>query len=453
MTAATVVAAEWTSAGPEADGPDRSGLGPAEPVGGVGHGNEIGHRSQPAPTRVFAENLAVVAELRAEPWRASGPDGAGGAERPVSLPSIAPVGDNAPLRDLTRLQVDPLGRVLDVLPLGVVVADATGTICFRNAPAGRYERGRHGDALVEAAIEDGIDEARSGRAVERPLNLFGPPVRNLIVRATPILGTDDDVAGVVVVIDDITRAQEIDRVRRDFVANVSHELRTPVGAVGLLAETLRDTDDPEAVDRLADRLHHAAIRLGDLIDDLLALSKLESGQVDRPERVDLAEVARTAHQRATAAAVARGIEVEVSVRPPANGAALVVDGDRRQIVSAVANLIDNAIKYSDQDGTVTVTVERTGDSCVVSVADEGVGIPDAALGRIFERFYRVDDARSRQTGGTGLGLSIVRHVAINHRGSVSVRSTEGVGSTFTMQLPAADPEPPLDPAPSEETVS
>ncbi|MFV0257530.1 MAG: sensor histidine kinase [Acidimicrobiales bacterium] len=417
---AAVLESAWTS-------PPTGPSGPAA-------AESLAPAASPAPTTMFAENLAVVAKLRTDPGgRLAGVD-------PLPVPSSNGSGGDAPVRDLAWVRADRFDRVLDALPLGVVVAVAAGTIRYRTALAGRYERGRHGDALVEAAIEEGIEEARSGRAAQRPLDLFGPPARSLVVRATPIQGPDG-VAGVVVVIDDITRAQEIDRVRRDFVANVSHELRTPVGAIGLLAETLCDTDDQEAVDRLAGRLHHEAIRLGDLIDDLLALSKLESGQVDEPVRVDLAEVVEIAHQRATTAAAARGIRVNVSLPDPDGGQPLTVDGDRRQIVSAVANLIDNAIKYSDPNGTVTVAVRRTGSSCVISVADDGVGIPDAALGRIFERFYRGDDARSRQTGGTGLGLSIVRHVTINHRGTVSVRSTEGVGSTFTMQLPAAEPEP------------
>jgi two-component system sensor histidine kinase SenX3 len=240
-----------------------------------------------------------------------------------------------------------------------------------------------------------------------------------------------ELSGAVVVIEDVTLTQEVDRVRKDFVANVSHELRTPIGAIGLLAETLRGSDDPEVIDRLAGRLHSEALRLGDMIDDLLALSKLESGQIEEPEVMDLRQVVSLATDRAVAAAEQRKIRIP----PRVPGGPVQIVGDQGHMVSAVATLLDNAVKYSDEGAEVTVTIDAVGDETTITVTDTGVGIPEAALKRIFERFYRVDDARSRTTGGTGLGLSIVRHVVLNHRGTIAVVSTEGQGSSFTMRLP------------------
>lgn len=322
-------------------------------------------------------------------------------------------------------------RAMAALPLGVVVTDADGLAVYRNRFAQQFENARHADALVEAAIGEVIVVALAGQTVERPIDLYGPPARSLLLRAMPSYD-DNRLTGAVVVIEDVTLNQQVDRVRRDFVANVSHELRTPIGAIGLLAETLRDADDAEVVDRLAGRLHHEALRLGDMIDDLLALSRLESGQIDEPDSVDVRQAVCLAVERASAAAEQREIAIESHL---GDGGRVLIDGDQGQIVSALSNLLDNAVKYSDRGDTVAVTVDRDGGHCRITVADRGVGIPEAALTRIFERFYRVDDARSRTTGGTGLGLSIVRHVVLNHRGTISVESAEGEGSAFTIELP------------------
>ncbi len=342
-------------------------------------------------------------------------------------------------------------RVLDDLPLGVVVADAGGRIVYRNAFAARFATGRHGDALVQAAIEEAATATLAGEPVERPIDLYGPPVRNLLVRATPTHdpapGTGEPtpdrspqlVTGAVVLVEDVTTAHQVERIRKDFVANVSHELRTPVGAIGVLAETLRVADDPAVVDRLAGRLHTEALRLGTLIEDLLALSRLESGRIEHPEVVDLAQVVRRAVERAAPAAEQREVTIQTTVTADAP---LLLDGDQAQLVSAVANLLDNAVKYSEVSSGVSLSLAREGDEAVLSVCDTGVGIPESALNRIFERFYRVDVARSRATGGTGLGLSIVRHAVINHRGTISVSSVEGQGSTFTVRLPLSGPSTP-----------
>ncbi len=340
---------------------------------------------------------------------------------------------------------DPrIDRALDALPLGVVVTDADGFVVYQNQFAHQFDRARHGDALVRAGIDQVVTAALRGLNEDRAIDLYGPPARNLLLRASPTYdpcdpdqaddGGADELTGSVVLIEDVTAAHQLDRIRKDFVANVSHELRTPIGAIGVLAETLRDADDPEVVDRLAARLHNEAFRLGNVIEDLLALSRLESGRIEDPQLVDLHDVIGLAVQRAEPGAEQRRITIHT---PPGGRDPVLVRGDQSQLVSAVSNLLDNAVKYSEVGDEVTVEVAETGEEASIAVVDHGVGIPAAAHQRIFERFYRVDDARSRATGGTGLGLSIVRHVVINHEGSISVTSTEGQGSTFTIHLPLA----------------
>lgn len=337
-----------------------------------------------------------------------------------------------PGRHSARVDIE---RALADLRLGVVVAGPGGEEVYRNNLALRYATGRHGDALVEAAIERVVDGALVGLSLEEMVEVYGPPARSLLVQASP---TYDDgvVSSAVCIVEDVTMARHSDRVRSDFVANVSHELRTPVGALSVLAETIATADDPAVVERLAQRMQREANRLGNTIEDLLALSRLESGPTAEPETIDLVSVAVMAVERTGEAAEQRGVTVALH---PANDGPVLVEGDRGQLVSAAANLIDNAIKYSDPGGAVTVQVAASGTAGIgraeLSVIDEGMGIPDRDLDRIFERFYRVDTARSRETGGTGLGLSIVRHAVLNHDGTVDVSSVEGRGSTFTIRLP------------------
>jgi two-component system sensor histidine kinase SenX3 len=220
--------------------------------------------------------------------------------------------------------------------------------------------------------------------------------------------------------------------RRDFVANISHELKTPVGALVVLAETLAGEDDPSVVSRLASRLQGEADRVARTIDDLLELSRIEAEEAPTREPVPVRVVLAEAADRVGPAADQKGVAVEVIELPER----MQIIGDRRQLVSAVYNLLDNAVKYSDAGSSVELSAVTDGTSVDIIVVDHGDGIPVRDLERIFERFYRVDRARSRETGGTGLGLAIVRHVANNHRGDVAVTSAEGEGSTFTLRLPA-----------------
>ncbi|NDL58135.1 sensor histidine kinase [Phytoactinopolyspora mesophila] len=233
-------------------------------------------------------------------------------------------------------------------------------------------------------------------------------------------------------VEDRTHQIRIDEVRRDFVANVSHELKTPVGALMLLAEAVQDaSDDPEAVQRFAARMQREGTRLSRLVEEIIDLSRLQyDDPVDSPEPVEIDNVVAAAIDRCRVDAENR------HVRLTAGGTAdLQVLGNEKQLVIAVGNLVENAVSYSPEGSKVAVGVGRREDLVEISVTDQGYGIAETELDRIFERFYRVDPARSRETGGTGLGLSIVKHIAASHGGDVNVWSVQGAGSTFTLRLP------------------
>jgi two-component system sensor histidine kinase SenX3 len=473
-----------------------------------------------------------------------------------------------------------LRRSLDTLTQGVVLCDENGTVIYRNGRANALMISRHGDALAAQAVTELLEDAWHEGSSERTLDLYGPPRRTLQVRAHQI---DDGrrPLGVIALIEDISERRRLEEIRRDFVANVSHELKTPMGALGLLAETLVSEPDPQVAQRLAGRIHNEAFRVSRIIDDLLDLSRIESEEAPPREPVLVNLVMADAIERVRATADQRGIEIVLHEPSPP----VAVMGDRRQLVSAMHALLENAITYSydnskvvvsgtiqrantssgsplsgsvalgestgatrpgspvstswaptpggsgatgevpavstgevpasaaadtsgvagsgagdagegteepepagtagdapvepvftpeileqyapESDGTVAAPATGTTpppplapegdaagngpaettavispnwrtedrDNVRLSVQDHGIGIPARDLDRIFERFYRVDHGRSRDTGGTGLGLSIVRHVANNHQGWVDVESREGEGSTFTLVLP------------------
>ena len=324
-------------------------------------------------------------------------------------------------------EVARLRASLNTVPAGIVVADERGDIVFRNPAAAR---GGHVDVLVDEVVERLLGAAITGHPGEQRLNLFGPPPRVLVVRAMPLAG-----GGALAVVDDLTERSRLDSVRTDFVANISHELKTPVGAIALLAEALADCDDLEVHRHLAGKMVEEAHRAAGTIDDLMELSRIELGAVVDAEPVSVAGVVGESVARHRLTAETAGVVVEIGAIGD-----IEVLGDRLQLVSAIANLVDNAVKYSNCGGIVRVDARHTADAVEVVVADRGVGIPAKDLDRIFERFYRVDRARSRGTGGTGLGLAIVRHVATNHGGDVTVSSREGEGSVFTLRLPAPPSE-------------
>jgi two-component system sensor histidine kinase SenX3 len=324
-----------------------------------------------------------------------------------------------------------LRRALDTLPQGVIVCDENGEDVFRNARADAMMGGRHGDALAAQAVKELLAEAWQRGSSMRVLDLYGPPRRTLNVR-TQVIDDGRRTLGVIAVIDDVSERRRLEEIRRDFVANVSHELKTPMGALGLLAETLVAERDQTVASRLAARIHTEAFRVSRVIDDLLDLTRIEAEEAPPREPVLVSLVMAEALERVREASDQR--DVKISLEEPAQPVS--VPGDRRQLVSAMYNLLENAVKFSYDGGAIEFGALVKGDLVEVTVVDHGVGIPARDLDRIFERFYRVDQGRSRQTGGTGLGLSIVRHVAANHQGRVEVESREGEGSTFRLILPA-----------------
>lgn len=402
--------------------------------------------------------------------------------QPATESTMSPAEDALEARVNTDIE-----RALADLRLGVVVVTEDGAEAYRNNRATQYATGRHSDALVEAALERVLEGALVGLSLEESVETYGPPARSVLVQASPTYD-GGKLSGAVGVIEDVTEARHTDRVRSDFVANVSHELRTPVGAMSVLAETIADADDPEVIARMTARMQREASRLSSTIEDLLVLSRLESGPVIEPETIDLVSVVTMAIERTDEAAIRQGVRVGVENKA---GTPILVDGDQGQLVSAVANLLENAIKYSDTGTSVSILLNATrltdpdpaadeqsgldepgslesapvesgsgaptaGDlpedrlgTAELVISDDGIGIPDRDLDRIFERFYRVDSARSRETGGTGLGLSIVRNAVRNHHGEVGVTSVEGQGSTFTVRLPISEAQTRL----SEESAA
>lgn len=325
--------------------------------------------------------------------------------------------------------------VLAAVPSAAVVVGDDDRVIRASVAARTFGLVR-GDRLVHAELERLVVEVgRDGETHDVELELPRGPVGVgtvvLQVRVAP-LGARQ----VLVLAEDRTEARRVEAIRRDFVVNVSHELKTPVGALALLAETVESAaDDPEAVRRFAGRMQTEATRLSALVQEIIELSRLQvAGALTGGGPVMVADVVAEAVDRARTAAVAKGIVVDVGTVPSA-----AVFGDRDLLVTAVRNLLDNGVAYSDPGTRVAVGCEVRADEGLVEIAvvDQGIGIPAEEQPRLFERFYRVDPARSRDTGGTGLGLSIVKHVAADHGGEVTVWSEPGRGSTFTIRLPLA----------------
>jgi two-component system sensor histidine kinase SenX3 len=325
--------------------------------------------------------------------------------------------------------------------VGVIVVDAAGNEVVRSGSAERFRNARHGDAVAQELVDRLLRGALYGAEASEELALFGPPRETLIVHAQPLRDDGGVLLGAAAHVEDVTELRRAESVRRDFVANVSHELKTPIGAMGLLAETFLQCDDVEVGHRLAEQLVREADRLARIVDDLLDLSLVEAQEHPNRETARARVLVIEAAERVRALALARNIPLRVADIPED----LVVLCDPVQVVGAITNLLDNAVKYSDPGQPVEVSGAAVDGRLVVQIVDHGIGIPSRDLERIFERFYRVDKARSRATGGTGLGLSIVRHVAQLHGGEVTITSTEGEGSTFRLMLPLAGPSS----APSE----
>jgi two-component system sensor histidine kinase SenX3 len=269
--------------------------------------------------------------------------------------------------------------------------------------------------------------------IELPRGPLGGGTHDLLVRVAP-LGEQDLM---VVLIFDDSEFNRLNSMRRDFVANISHELKTPIGALSILSEAvLEASNDPAAIKNFASRMQIEATRLSDLVQEIINLSRLQDEDpLKNAAMWNLSSLVQEAIDESRLAADKRQIEMVFQEIEPCFAL-----GDRSQLLMAISNLVENAINYSPNGTRVGISVSRNGALSEITVTDQGVGIPEKDLERIFERFYRVDPARSRETGGTGLGLSIVKHVAANHGGDITVWSMEGHGSTFTIRLPYVSPE-------------
>ncbi|MBL6925368.1 MAG: PAS domain-containing protein [Acidimicrobiia bacterium] len=318
--------------------------------------------------------------------------------------------------------------VLDVIPLGIVVADDTGRTVFRNTSADALVDSWE-DGVVGRLVVERLSAAAAGGSSSEQVRTPGAATKILEVVARPLRSEEGSV-GAVVILEDITERSRQESVRRDFVANVSHELKTPIGALSLLAETLVAETDPAVVGRLSTRIETESQRVGSIIEDLLDLSRIEGESREQMELLDLTVLAADVVERVLPMAFQRGVGIDIEAKSGVH-----LEAIRNQMVSMMRNLVENAVKYSDDGGRVTVRVAADRGGVVFEVVDEGIGVPPGDMERVFERFYRVDRARTRETGGTGLGLSIVRNVVHAHGGQVDLVSTEGSGTTVTVRLP------------------
>ncbi|WP_151525456.1 sensor histidine kinase [Serinicoccus kebangsaanensis] len=334
-----------------------------------------------------------------------------------------------------RPDVVPEGakEVLSVLRSGAIVVDSAARVHVATGAALAFGLVR-GDDLVNTRLRELVSQVLAERVVaEAELEFYRDPLSAgpvlLSVRVAPF---GDGLA--LILVDDRTQARRVEAVRRDFVVNVSHELKTPVGGLALLAEAVLDAaDDPEAVTRFAGRMKIESERLTRLVAEIVDLSRLQGS--DLMADMVVVDVSACAAEAVEQTRVVAG-ERTVVAAPAGRRETLQIYGDHELITTAIRNLVTNAIAYSEDGTRVGVVTRRVDDVVEVSVSDQGRGISNADQERIFERFYRVDPARSRRTGGTGLGLSIVKHISAGHGGSVSVWSEEGQGSTFTLRLPA-----------------
>jgi len=322
--------------------------------------------------------------------------------------------------------------ILSSMEEGVLLFDGAGRAVFANAPLSRHLGAAPTElrALLPIELQKAVRRTARSGTPSRLVTEVGAPTRWVRASCTP-MGDD---GSVLVVVRDVTEARRLDAIRRDFVANASHELKTPAASIQAASETLLHaaTEDPDAVPRFATQLDREARRLSRIVADLLDLSRLEAGsELADGVRLDaiLREEAQRLQEQSRVADVALAIETD---EPPA------VKGSPRDLSLLVRNLLDNAVNYTKPGGRVTASVTYDDGGVELRVADTGIGIPSRDLPRIFERFYRVDRARSRETGGTGLGLAIVKHVAENHGGVVRVASELGRGTTFVVVLPRGD---------------
>ncbi|MCH4209052.1 sensor histidine kinase [Bifidobacterium sp.] len=348
-------------------------------------------------------------------------------------------------------------RLIETMPDALIVCSAQGLVSYVSPGAAKLGLVEH-SRLMQSELMDLLAQVASDGSLREREIAAGLGGQDMHVRVR-IGAIDDD--SYAVFLDDVSEQRHFEAVRRDFVTNVSHELKTPSGAIALLAETIGDAaDDPEAVRYFAGRITKESERLTQLVRHLIDLQRVQDiSAMQATQRVDALAAVREAVALNATAAQARDIVVRLAVDRRLVPLAVVADtrpddpnaasddphgdtrydvlADRESLTTAVRNLVENAIRYSPEHGAVAVSIDRAGDKVRICVVDQGLGIPKESQGRIFERFYRVDAARSRATGGSGLGLSIAKHGVEEHGGTLRVWSHEGIGSTFTIEMPSA----------------
>lgn len=334
---------------------------------------------------------------------------------------------------------DVYKAALAAASIGIAISDPDGSIVFANAKAQTLIEGTGEWAVLATRVSmlaRTVAETGVGERID--VDMHEPHRKVIALRATPIHTDPLDigsVAAVVTYLDDRTDKRQLTAMRRDFVANASHELKTPLGALALIAETLGYADDEEKRALLAERLKAEADRMAHVVDDIITLARTESLVSDR---VTISSTEILSEAIEAIQEVAAGVDIELIAGEVDE---LVVFADRKQVVSAVRNLLENAVTYTaakGQPGSVEYSCRADGGNACITIADTGIGIPSRYTNRVFERFFRVDPARGRDSGGTGLGLSIVKNVAKAHGGSVAVESSVGVGTTMSFCLPLAD---------------
>jgi two-component system sensor histidine kinase SenX3 len=336
-----------------------------------------------------------------------------------------PIDTSPRLEAITKVVDEQLLRAFDLLPIGVVISREPNGDLLRNRIATEMTGVRHVDILVDEAVVVLVRETIEIGEQNKSMQVAGPPDRFFQLNSQRL---NND--GVVVTIEDTTDRVRIDTVRTDFVANLSHELKTPIGGIAALGDTMMDETDPAVMKQLAERIVRESFRMAGIVNDLLDLSRIEFGRSTEWERIEMNGVIKEVVALAQDSARRHKVELVTS-----GSFAAEVFGDRSQLVSAFSNLVENAIKYSEVDRLVNIVGDVRDTDLTIAIVDQGLGIAPKDHERIFERFYRVDRARSRSTGGTGLGLSIVRHVVDNHGGKIELKSNEGEGATFTVVLP------------------
>lgn len=328
---------------------------------------------------------------------------------------------------------DASTELLEVLAAAAVVVNGSN-VAVRATQGGLAMGLLRNRSLIHDDLVELVNRARKSNAIEALDTELTTGLRHATIYVAARATNIGD-GNVLLLVDDRTEAKRLDETRRDFIANISHELKTPIGAISLLAEAIADaSDDPVALEKFTKSLSKEAKRLAGLVKDTIQLSRFQSAELQTSaELVDLSDVVEEAVERNAFRAERRNVKLNF-LAPDG----IRVIGDQEMLTVALKNLIENAIIYSEENDTVGVGLRVNGDVAEISVTDSGIGLDADEQKRVFERFYRVDPSRSRQTGGTGLGLSIVKHVALSHNGEVQVFSKPGVGSTFTLRLPLAD---------------